>query len=85
VSYRTLIKVFGLLSLLFVGLNSGLLAQSGKVADWLTDGGDIERTAWQRNETLLTTAHFRSLQEAVKLSEVLTAVDKDFSPPRSLS
>lgn len=24
-----------------------------KKADWLTDGGDVQRTAWQRNETLL--------------------------------
>jgi hypothetical protein len=55
------------------------------VADWLTDGGDIERTAWQRNETLLTTAHFRSLQEAVKLSEVFKGIDKDFSHLCSLS
>ena len=29
-----------------------LKAQSAKLADWLTDGGDIERTAWQRNETI---------------------------------
>src|SRR5262249_31054247 len=28
-------------------------AQTSK-ADWLTDGGDPQRTAWQRNETLLT-------------------------------
>ena len=28
-------------------------AQTQK-ADWLTDGGDPQRTAWQRNETLLT-------------------------------
>ena len=25
-----------------------------KKADWLTDGGDPQRTAWQRNETILT-------------------------------
>jgi hypothetical protein len=32
------------------------------VADWLTDGGDIERTAWQRNETLLSTESVRSMK-----------------------
>ncbi|NBO64814.1 MAG: pyrrolo-quinoline quinone [Acidobacteria bacterium] len=26
------------------------------VADWLTDGGDLERTAWQKNESLLSTS-----------------------------
>ena len=29
-------------------------AQAQKKADWLTDGGDPQRTAWQRNETILT-------------------------------
>src|SRR5260370_34665689 len=29
-------------------------AQAKKKADWLTDGGDPQRTAWQRNETILT-------------------------------
>ena len=31
-----------------------LQAQAPRKADWLTDGGDIQRTAWQKNETILT-------------------------------
>jgi outer membrane protein assembly factor BamB len=30
-------------------------------ADWLTDGGDIERTGWQRNETLLSTTSVKNM------------------------
>src|SRR5262245_15957827 len=37
-------------------------AQSGKPADWLTDGGDIERTAWQKNENLLSTASVKNMK-----------------------
>src|SRR5215470_8175073 len=29
-------------------------AQAQKKADWLTDGGDPQRTAWQKNETILS-------------------------------
>src|SRR5262245_64627534 len=37
-------------------------AQSGKLADWLTDGGDIERTAWQKNERLLSTTSVKNMK-----------------------
>jgi len=37
-------------------------AQSAKLADWLTDGGDVERTAWQRNETILSTASVKNMK-----------------------
>ncbi|MFN6203635.1 MAG: pyrrolo-quinoline quinone [Acidobacteriota bacterium] len=39
-------------------------AQSGQapVADWLTDGGDLERTAWQRNETLISTSSAKNMK-----------------------
>ena len=37
-------------------------AQSNKMADWLTDGGDIERTAWQRSETILSTASVKNMK-----------------------
>src|SRR5437879_11138455 len=36
-------------------------AQTQK-ADWLTDGGDPQRTAWQRNETLLTKANVKNMK-----------------------
>src|SRR4029453_13269832 len=29
-------------------------AQTPKKVDWLTDGGDPQRTAWQQHETILT-------------------------------
>ena len=34
---------------------------SGK-ANWLTDGGDPQRTSWQRNETLLSTATVKDMK-----------------------
>ncbi|MEO8074885.1 MAG: PQQ-binding-like beta-propeller repeat protein [Acidobacteriota bacterium] len=35
---------------------------SAKKADWLTDGSDARRTAWQQNETLLTTANVKDMK-----------------------
>src|SRR4029079_661886 len=32
----------------------GVAAQTGALTDWLTDGGDNQRTGWQRKETILT-------------------------------
>ena len=37
-------------------------AQNGKPADWLTDGGDIERSAWQKNERLLSTESVKNMK-----------------------
>src|SRR5439155_1306963 len=39
-------------------------AQTGRaaVADWLTDGGDNQRTGWQRNETILTKRNVKNLK-----------------------
>src|SRR5262245_51068030 len=34
----------------------------GKPADWLTDGGDQQRTAWQRDERILTTANAKDMK-----------------------
>jgi len=36
--------------------------QNSKLADWLTDGGDVERTAWQKNEHILTTANVKNMK-----------------------
>jgi outer membrane protein assembly factor BamB len=44
------------------GLSLGLLAQSEKPADWLMDGGDIERTAWQKNEKILSTSTVKDMK-----------------------
>jgi outer membrane protein assembly factor BamB len=40
---------------------AGVHGQAPK-ADWLTDGGDPQRTAWQRNETLLTKANVKDMK-----------------------
>ncbi|MGH9370129.1 MAG: PQQ-binding-like beta-propeller repeat protein, partial [Vicinamibacterales bacterium] len=40
--------------------------QPGK-ASWLTDGGDPQRTAWQRNETIITKDSVRNMKLAWKL------------------
>src|SRR5260221_5347610 len=32
------------------------------LADWLTDGGDNQRTGWQRNETILTKDNVKNLK-----------------------
>ena len=37
-------------------------AQTQKKADWLTDGGDPQRTAWQRNETILTKDNVKDMK-----------------------
>jgi hypothetical protein len=31
-------------------------------ADWLTDGGDIRRTNWQRDEKILTKTNVKGMQ-----------------------
>src|SRR5262249_56368594 len=33
-----------------------------KKADWLTDGGDPQRTAWQKNETILSPATVKDMK-----------------------
>jgi outer membrane protein assembly factor BamB len=37
-------------------------AQAQKKADWLTDGGDPQRTAWQRNETILNKNNVKDMK-----------------------
>ncbi len=37
-------------------------AQAKRKADWLTDGGDAQRTSWQRNETILTKDSVKGVQ-----------------------
>jgi outer membrane protein assembly factor BamB len=37
-------------------------AQAPKKADWLTDGGDPQRTAWQRNETILNKDNVKDMK-----------------------
>lgn len=64
--YRKFVTVLGGVSLALLGSlavwNPASQAQGGKLADWLTDGGDIERTAWQRNETILSTTSVKNMK-----------------------
>ena len=48
----------------FVAMTAGIGVLSGQApkADWLTDGGDPQRTAWQRNETILTKANVKDMK-----------------------
>jgi outer membrane protein assembly factor BamB len=48
-------------------------AQSPRKADWLTDGGDPQRTSWQRHETILTT-------DSVKDMKLLWKIQTDNQP-----
>ena len=48
-------------------------AQAPRKADWLTDGADPQRTAWQRHETLLT-------KESVKNMKLLWTLKTDNAP-----
>src|SRR6267378_223690 len=43
---------------------SNLSRQSGTTAkaDWLTDGADVQRSGWQRNETTLTPDNVKNLR-----------------------
>ena len=38
------------------------LTDGGKPADWLTDGGGPQRTAWQQDERILTTANVKDMK-----------------------
>ncbi len=65
---RKFVKVFGLflaMPLAFVCVAG--LSQTRQPADWLTDGGDPQRTAWQQNETTLTTANVKNMKLLWKL------------------
>ena len=37
-------------------------AQATRKADWLTDGGDPQRTSWQRHETILSKNNVKDMK-----------------------
>ena len=61
---RKFMNVLRLLLLLgcMVGWSPSRQAQGGKPADWLTDGGNPQRTAWQQDEKILTTANVKDMK-----------------------
>ena len=60
---RKFVKISGLLlSLLLAFECVAGLSQSRKPADWLTDGGKPQPTAWQRDENILTTANVKKMK-----------------------
>src|SRR5262245_21513049 len=36
--------------------------RNDRLIDWWTDGGDIQRTGWQRHETILTKSNVKNLK-----------------------
>src|SRR5262244_2350956 len=54
---RRLLVVFGLMLASIVAVG----------ADWLTDGGNPQRTAWQKDEKLLTTENVKNMKLLWKL------------------
>ncbi|MEP7272830.1 MAG: pyrrolo-quinoline quinone [Acidobacteriota bacterium] len=45
-----------------IGIAHAPLAQTSRVADWLTDGGNAQRTGWQQNEQTLSTSTARDMK-----------------------
>ncbi len=46
----------------FLSWSAAPQAQNAKLADWLTDGGDVERTGWQKNEHLLSVGSVKNMK-----------------------
>jgi outer membrane protein assembly factor BamB len=60
VMHRLVFGVIGVVCLASA-LATGRHAQTGRRANWLTDGGDPQRTSWQRHETLISAATVREM------------------------
>ncbi len=65
--YRKFVRLSGLLLLLLTSSSTTLLAQGGKLADWLQDGHDSQRTAWQQEEKILSPANVKDMKLLWKL------------------
>lgn len=59
---RNQVKFAGLLLSGLLSLPGEQALAQNKLADWLTDGGNIERTAWQQDETLLSTTTVKNMK-----------------------
>ncbi len=60
--YRKIVCLSGLLLLWLAGGSVRVSAQGGKPADWLQDGGNSQRTAWQQAEKILSTANVKDMK-----------------------
>src|SRR5712692_3172188 len=58
---RKLATLIALMLGCLVGWSSNRPAD-GQPADWLTDGGNSQRTAWQKDEKILTTANVKNMK-----------------------
>ncbi len=63
--YATIIGILILLPVWIVGFGQGR-----KPADWLTDGGNSQRTAWQQDETALSTTSVKTMKLLWKIKLV---------------
>jgi len=52
---------------LLIVLALGLASVAARSADWLTDGGNAQRTAWQKDEKILSTATAKDIKLLWKL------------------
>src|SRR5215475_104552 len=49
-------------TVLFLSFCISVAGIAQEKADWLTDGGDPQRTAWQKNETILSPATVKDMK-----------------------
>ena len=54
-------RYFAVIAALSVGVALVFAQGNAPVANWLTDGGTPQRTAWQKDEHILTTANVKNL------------------------
>src|SRR5918996_5622559 len=59
---RRLVISIAITIVCIAALSDDGLTDNGKPADWLTDGGDPQRTAWQRDEKILTMANVKNMK-----------------------
>ena len=78
---RLVLSLFGAIGLA-AALDAVPYAQTASRANWLTDGGDAQRTSWQRHETLISPASVKNmaLMWKVKLDNQPREMHNLFAP-----
>ena len=79
--HRLVLSVVGAIGLA-AALDAVPYAQTASRANWLTDGGDAQRTSWQRHETLISPASVKNmaLMWKVKLDNQPREMHNLFAP-----